>query len=244
LCKKLFLLALAAVLLFLLLLIPVAFNFSPGLAAKYYSEQNDFTETFVPMTRHGWDKDDIESCIYKEEGVDNAYYVWTKLSVQKWRQALREYTGNQEKWNITARFVKSDAELEPCDIKIYIYDTYRNFPDYPVQTGAYTSVTFKDGGGAGEEEEEESNDKFDLRIYLSPVVLHGDGKTEINLPSYAFRNSAVHEVGHVLGLGHMQLQKGYLMSPQFDFWEKNEQLPITTLELNALVKAYGTDGFS
>jgi predicted Zn-dependent protease len=54
----------------------------------------------------------------------------------------------------------------------------------------------------------------------------------------------VHEVGHVLGLGHMQLQKGYLMSPQFDFWETNEQLPITRLELDALVKAYGTDGFS
>jgi hypothetical protein len=42
----------------------------------------------------------------------------------------------------------------------------------------------------------------------------------------------------------MELQKGYLMSPQFDFWEKNEQLPITRLELDALVKAYGTDGFS
>jgi hypothetical protein len=190
------------------------------------------------MIRHSWDKDDIESCIYKEDGVDNAYYVWTKLSVQKWRQALQEYTGNPEEWNITARFVKSDAELESCDIKVYIYDKYSDFPDYPAQTGAYTSVTFKAGAGG-----EENND-FDLRIYLSPLVLHGDGKTEINLPSYAFRNSAVHEVGHVLGLGHMQLQKGYLMSPQFDFWETNEQLPITRLELDALVKAYGTDGFS
>ncbi len=78
-------------------------------------------------------------------------------------------------------------------------------------------MTFKDGGAGEEEEEEENNDTFDLRIYLSPIVLYGDGKTEIHLPSYAFRNSAVHEVGHVLGLGHMQLQKGYLMmSPQFD----------------------------
>jgi hypothetical protein len=33
------------------------------------------------------------------------------------------------------------------------------------------------------------------------------------------------------------------MSPQFDFWEESEQLPITTLELDAVVKAYGTDGF-
>jgi len=240
-CKGLFVLALATVL--FLLLFPIAFNFSPGLAAKYYSEQTDFTETFVPMTRYGWDKDALESCIYKEERVDNAYYVWSKLSVQNWRKALQEYTDNQEKWNITARFVKSDADLESCDIKIYIYDTYRDFPDYPAQTGAYTSVTFKDGDVIGEEKEK-NNDKLDFRIYLSPLVLHGDGKTEINLPSYAFRNSAVHEVGHVLGLGHMQLQKGYLMSPQFDFWETNEQLPITTLELNALVKAYGTDGFN
>jgi hypothetical protein len=45
LCKKPFLLALAAVL-FLLLVLPIAFNFSPGLAAKYYSKQNDLTETF------------------------------------------------------------------------------------------------------------------------------------------------------------------------------------------------------
>jgi hypothetical protein len=156
-----------------------------------------------------------------------------------WRQALQEYTGNQEEWNITAIFVKSEAELESCDIKIYIYEKYSDFPDYPAKTGAYTSLTFKDGGGRVNN----NNNNLDLRIYLSPLVLHGDGKTEINLPSYAFRNSAVHEIGHVLGLGHMQLQKGYLMSPEFDFWETNQQLPITTLELDALVKVYGTDGF-
>jgi len=228
-CKKLSLLALIVV--FLL----IAFNFPLGLAAKYYSEQTDFTETFVPMIRQSWDKDDIESCVYREDGVDNAYYAWTKLSVQMWRQALQEYTGNQEEWNITAIFVKSEGELESCDIKIYIYDKYSDFPDYPAQTGAYTSLTFKDGSGR--------DNNLDLRIYLSPLVLHGDGETEINLPSYAFRNSAVHEIGHVLGLGHMQLQKGYLMSPEFDFWETSQQLPITTLELDALVKVYGTDGF-
>src|SRR5215207_6540087 len=105
--KKLSLLV-APTVVFLLL----AFNFSAGLAASYYSEQTDFTETFVPMTGHRWDQDDIESCIYSEDGgVDNAYYVWTKLSVQKWRQALQDYTGNQEGWNITARSVKSQAEL-------------------------------------------------------------------------------------------------------------------------------------
>jgi hypothetical protein len=213
----------------------VSFNFSAGLAANYYSEQTDFAETFVPLTGRSWDQDDIESCIYEEDSVDNAYYVWTKLSVQKWRQALQDYTGNQEAWNITARSVKSQAELESCDIKIYIYDKYSHFPDYPAQTGAYTSVKLWDGN--------DNNNNLDARIYLSPLVLHGDGKTEIKLPSYAFRNSAVHELGHALGLGHMHSQKGYLMSPQFDFWEENEQLPITTLELDALVKAYGTDGF-
>jgi hypothetical protein len=34
------------------------------------------------------------------------------------------------------------------------------------------------------------------------------------------------------------------MSPQFDFWEEKDQLPITTLELHALIKTYGTDGFN
>jgi hypothetical protein len=210
----------------------ITFNFSSAVAAKYYSEQTDFTETLVPMTRYIWNHDNIESCVYKKDGVNNSYYVWTKLAVQKWRQALREYTGNQEEWSITTRYVKSEAELKSCDIKFYIYDKYRSFPNYPAQTGAYTSMTFKEG---------EYNP--DVRVYLSPLVLHGDGMTEINLPSYAFRNSAVHEIGHVLGLGHMQLQKGYLMSPQFDFWEESDQLPITTLELNALIKVYGKDGF-
>jgi hypothetical protein len=210
----------------------LALNFPTAVAAKYYSEQTNFTESFVPITGYSWDRDDLDSCVYKEDGINNSYYVWTKLAVQKWRHALQEYTGNQEEWNITTRYVKSEAELKTCDIKIYIYHKYTEFPDYPTQTGAYTSMRSKEG-----------EDNLDVRVYLSPIVLHGDGVTEINLPPYAFRNSAVHEVGHVLGLGHMQSQKGYLMSPQFDFWKENDQLPITTLELKALVKIYGTDGF-
>jgi hypothetical protein len=83
-----------------------------------------------------------------------------------------------------------------------------------------------------------------IHIYLSPVVIHADGHTEIDLPSYAFRNSAIHETGHALGLGHMNTLKGYLMSPQFDFWEQQKEFPITTLELSALVKLYGEDGFA
>ena len=231
-CKGLSILALTVVLFFVL---SIDFTFSTVVAANYYSEQTDFTETSVPMTRYTWDKDNLESCIHLEEGIENAYYVWTKLSVQNWRHALQEYTGNHLEWNITAKFVKSEAELELCDVKVYIYDNYRDFPDYPSQTGAYTSVALRDGLG--------KNDNLDVRIYLSPVVLHGDGQTEINLPAYAFRNSAVHEIGHMLGLGHMQSQKGYLMSPQFDFWQSSEQLPITTLELDALVRVYGLDGF-
>jgi predicted Zn-dependent protease len=204
-------------------------NFSPATAAKYYEEQTDFTESAIPMANYKWDHDDIEGCIYKEDGVKNSYYVWTKMAVQKWRQALREYTGNEDAWNFTARHVRSQAELESCDVKFYIYDTYKDFPGYPGQTGAYTSADTRSG--------------LDVRVYLAPLVLHGDGKTEIDLPGYAFRNSAVHEVGHVLGLGHMQSQKGYLMSPQFDFWEEDDQLPITTLELAALTEEYGSDGF-
>jgi len=209
-----------------------AFSFTPALAAKYYADQSNFAETSVPVANYRWNQSSIVGCIYKENGVDNSYYVWTKLAVQNWRQALREYTGNQDAWGITAHYVSSIADLEFCDIKIYIYSTYREFPEYPVQTGAYTSVKVKAGGG------------LDASIFLAPLVLHGDGKTEIDLPTYAFRNSAVHEVGHVLGLAHMQSQTGYLMSPKFDFWQENDQMPITTLELNALVKIYGNDGFS
>jgi hypothetical protein len=213
------------------LLVIFVYNFIPAFAAKYYEEQTDFSETSVPLAPYSWHQDKIDVCIYKEDTVPNSYYVWTKLAVQSWRQALREYTNNQKAWDITARHVKSQAALESCDIKVYIYDTYKDFQGYPAQTGAYTSLKYNDSGD------------LDARVYLSPLVLHGDGKTEINLPSYAFRNSAVHEIGHVLGLGHMQSMKGYLMSPQFDFWEEKDQLPITTLELGALVKIYGTDGF-
>ena len=219
--RKLSLFALAAAFL-------VIANFSPALAARYYADQTNFDESSVPLANYSWDQDDIESCIYKEDGVDNSYYVWTKMAVQKWRQALREYTGNQDAWGFTARYVKSEAELESCNVKFYIYDMYKDFPDYPAQTGAYTSV---------------NPNNRDARVYLAPLVLHGDGETEIDLPTYAFRNSAVHEVGHVLGLGHMQSEKGYLMSPHFDFWEEDDQLPITTLELDALVEVYGNDGY-
>ena len=204
-------------------------SFAPAMAARYYEEQNDFIENRIPVANYRWDHDDIEGCIYKEDSVKNSYYVWTKIGVQKWRQALREYTGDEDAWNFTARYVSSQAELESCDVKFYIYGSYKDFPGYPNQTGAYTSADPREG--------------LDVRVYLAPLVLHGDGKTEIDLPSYAFRNSAVHEVGHVLGLGHMQSQKGYLMSPQFDFWEEDDQLPITTLELNALMEEYGSDGF-
>jgi hypothetical protein len=208
-------------------LITTSFS-SSAQAARYYADQTNFAESSVPMANYSWDQDEIEGCIYKEEGIDNSYYVWAKMAVQKWRQALREYTGEQDAWGFTARYVKSKAELESCDVKFYIYDTYKEFPDYPTMTGAYTSV---------------DPNNLDSRVYLSPFVLHGDGETEIELPGYAFRNSAVHEVGHVLGFGHMQSDKGYLMSPQFDFWEEDDQLPITTLELKALINEYGTDGF-
>lgn len=220
--RKLLLFALTGAFLF------TAFNLAPALAARYYTDQTDFTENSVPMAKYSWAKDAIEGCIYKEDEVENSYYVWTKMAVQKWRQALREYTDNQEAWSFTAHYVRSEAALESCDVKFYIYDTYKDFPGYPAQTGAYTSVARSDR---------------DVKVFLAPLVLHGDGGTEIELPTYAFRNSAVHEVGHVLGLGHMQSQKEYLMSPQFDFWEEDDQLPITTLELDALVDLYGTDGF-
>jgi hypothetical protein len=204
---------------------------APAFAATYYSGQTNFDETSVPVASYSWDQSEIETCIYKDGNVKNSYYAWTKLAVQKWRQALREYTNSQQDWTITARYVKSQAALETCDVKIYIYDSYKDFPDYPSQTGACTSV------------KQEGREQMDSRVYLSPFILHGDGKTELNLPSYAFRNSAMHEIGHVLGLGHMKSDKGYLMSPQFDFHEQDQEHPITTLELKTLIGIYDEDGF-
>ncbi|MCI0559623.1 MAG: matrixin family metalloprotease [Nitrososphaera sp.] len=207
-----------------------SFNVVPALAATYYSEQTNFAESFAPPAGYSWSQGDIDACIYKDEDVSNSYYAWTKLAVQKWRQALREYTDSDQEWTVSAKYVTSKSLIESCDVKIYIFSTYKKFPDYPSQTGAYTSVR-QEGG------------RMDSRVYLSPFVLHGDGKTELNLPSYAFRNSAIHEFGHVLGLGHMKSEKGYLMSPQFDFHDQDAEYPITTLELRALVRIYGDDGF-
>lgn len=210
--------------------IAASFCFAPAAAAKYYSDQTNFEEVSAVLADYRWSDDRIDSCIFKEDGVANRYYVWTKLAVQNWRQALKEYTGDSQAWQITARHVDTEHEMQNCDVKIYIYDTYKDFPDYPAQSGAYTSVKY-------------AGDDITASVYLSPFILHGDGETEIDLPSYAFRNSAVHEIGHVLGLGHMESQKGYLMSPQFDFWEQSDQMPITTLELEALAGVYGSNGF-
>ena len=154
------------------------------------------------------------------------------MDVADWRNALREYTGNMNEWNMSAHYVSDRDSMAGCDVKVYIYGTYKEFPDYPNQKGAYTAVKYKGGVASS------------ASVYMSPKVLHGDGVTELDLRGYAFRNSAVHEAGHVLGLSHMNKEKGYLMSPVFDFFEQSDQLPITTLELGTLVDIYGTGGFS
>jgi hypothetical protein len=41
----------------------------------------------------------------------------------------------------------------------------------------------------------------------------------------------------------MKSEKGYLMSPQFDFLEETREHQITTLELRTLVRIYGQQGF-
>jgi hypothetical protein len=203
---------------------------SNSFAARYYQDQTDFSETTVPTSGFIWEEA-IHVCIFKQAKIPNSYYVWAKLAVQEWRQALREYTHNQKAWNITARYSPSESQMEGCNVRVYIFETYKEFPGYPEQTGAYTAIQYRDGVA------ESAN------VYLAPVVLHGDGKTEIKLPDYAFRNSATHEMGHVLGLAHMAKYKGYLMSPVFDFFDNHDQLPITTLELSTLVKLYGPNGF-
>lgn len=205
--------------------------FTPAFAATYYENQIDFDESSVPVAGYKWDHENLQACIFKEDGVPNKYYVWAKIAVQDWRNALREYTDNAQAWNMSARYAPTEGAMAVCDIKVYIYNTYRDFPGYPAQKGAYTATSF--AGGVSDE----------ASVYLSPMVLHGDGSTEIDLPGYAFRNSAVHEIGHALGLSHSEKPKGYLMSPLFDFWEEDNQLPITTLELSTLVDIYGSDGF-
>jgi matrixin len=204
-----------------------------SLGARYYSPQTNFEESQMPVAPYGWNKENIHGCIFKEDGISNSYYVWAKLAVQNWRQALREYTEEPKVWNVTAHYIenKDQANKQDCDFVIYIYSTYLDFPDYPEQKGAYAAAEFTD------------DIIKNVNVYLSPIVLHGDGITEIELPTYAFRNSAVHEIGHLLGLSHMQSPKGYLMSPQFDYWDEKDKMPITTLELSALTTKYGEDGF-
>ena len=218
-----------------LLLVAAAMLFAPlyshAYAATYYKEQTDFSETTVPVANYKWTHNP-QWCVYKEPGVPNKYYVWAKLAVQDWRNALREYTENTKEWNMSARYVADKGAMAGCDVRVYIYGTYKELPDYPSQKGAYTAVKYEGGIASS------------ASVYMSPKVLHGDGVTELDLRGYAFRNSAVHEAGHVLGLSHMNKEKGYLMSPVFDFFEQSDQLPITTLELGTLVGIYGTGGFA
>lgn len=209
----------------------VLFSLIPASASRYYADQEDFAETSVPKANYRWDAD-LQWCVYKEDGIAGKYYAWAKLAIHKWRMALKDYTEARTEWNMPIKRAISEEMPADCDVKVYIYNTYTDFPAYLEQTGAYTAVEYTNGIASS------------ASVYMSPQVLHGDGKSVIDLPGYAFRNSAVHEVGHVLGLGHMAAPKGYLMSPMFDFWERTEQLPITTLELSTLTEIYGIDGFA
>ena len=199
-------------------------------AAQYYQEQTNFTENSIPSSPILYGHSTIAVCIAKDQSVSDSYYVWTKLAVQEWRQALREYTGNPSSWNIYAHYVPGQSPSGSCDIKVFILKSYKDFPGYPNETGAYTII-------------KRSPSSVDVQVYLSPTVLHANGVSEISLPSYAFRNSALHEFGHTLGLGHMKSLTGYLMSPAFDYWVQKQEMPITTLELDAIVNGYGEGGF-
>src|SRR5712692_6621896 len=114
----------------------------PTLATEYYVPQINFAEKTVPIAKYHWHFDRIDGCIYKEPGIPNSYYVWTKLQVQSWRNALREYTGNHDSWTITGRYINNVAALQPCPLKFYILKSYKEFPGYPQQTGSYTSVDY------------------------------------------------------------------------------------------------------
>lgn len=209
----------------------ISFTSVPAFASRYYEEQDGgFAGATVPKASYRW-ATDMQWCVHKEDGVRNTYYSWAKLGVHMWRMALKDYTADSAEWNMSVKWAATENMSADCDVKVYIYDTYKDFPGYPEQTGAYTSVEYKNGIASS------------ASVYMSPRVLHGDGRNVIDLPGYAYRNSAIHEVGHVLGLAHMKEAKGYMMSPTFDFWEQKEELPITTLELSTLVEIYGSDGF-
>ena len=149
------------------LIFTIALNFNAAIAAMHYKQQSNFAETTVPMANYKWTKDNIQGCIYKENTVPDSYYVWAKLAIQQWREALREYTGLQNVWNISAHYVKSNADLGLCDVKIYIYASYKEFPGYPMQTGAYTKVNYNDGKSRTVD-----GNVLDARVYLAPFVLH------------------------------------------------------------------------
>jgi len=217
----------------LVALLFISFISVPAFASRYYEEReadDDLTGATVPKASYRWDSD-MQWCVYKEDGVRNTYYSWAKLGVHMWRMALKDYSADRTEWDMPIKWAATENMPPDCDVKVYIYDTYKDFPGYPDQTGAYTSVEYKNGVASS------------ASVYMSPQVLHGDGKNVIDLPGYAYRNSAIHEVGHVLGLAHMKEAKGYLMSPTFDFWEQKQELPITTLELSTLVEIYGMNGF-
>ncbi len=168
-----------------------------------------------------WNHDPATVYVTLDKGVDPSYRNEVITILNDWSQGLKSKTGSTE-FNFQILTTPQSGRI-PADISIRIKKN----------TGAIlgsTSLSSSSGGA----------------LKYAKITMSSQNAMGKPLDKADFRNILRHEIGHALGLGHSNDNGSGakdLMYPYYDYTTVGYDVYPSSLDLDALVNIYGTDGF-